>query len=230
MIVRELWRYPVKSMGGERLESCAVGETGLVGDRCWGLVDQTTGLVLTARRVPALLYASARLTASGGVEILLPDGRVTDDSAALSAWLDQPVVLQRAGDEGGVFEIPVDEAEVDWFSWPGAAQAWHDSPDARVSIVSTGTIGAWDVRRFRPNVVLDGAGEDAYVGSSVQIGALQLKVTGRIGRCVMVNRPQPAVAGDLEVLRRITLERQACLAVGAVVSAPGHLRVGDELR
>ncbi|MEX2628057.1 MAG: MOSC N-terminal beta barrel domain-containing protein, partial [Ilumatobacteraceae bacterium] len=61
MRVVELWRYPVKSLQGERIESCDVGEHGLVGDRAWGLVDQRSGYVLTARRVPELLMASARL-------------------------------------------------------------------------------------------------------------------------------------------------------------------------
>ena len=59
MRVVSVWRYPVKSMQGEELESADVGELGIAGDRQWALVDTTTGLALTARRVPELLYAQA---------------------------------------------------------------------------------------------------------------------------------------------------------------------------
>ena len=61
MRVVSLWRYPVKSMQGEELEAATFGELGIVGDRQWALVDLGTGLALTARRVPELLFARARL-------------------------------------------------------------------------------------------------------------------------------------------------------------------------
>jgi len=83
-----------------------VYETGFEGDRGWGVVDVATGTVLTARRAPELLFASARLRDGGEVEIQLPDGQVTDSSAVLSAWLQRDVRLDRASDEGGVYENP----------------------------------------------------------------------------------------------------------------------------
>ena len=58
MRVLELWRYPIKSIGGERLDVAEVAEFGIVGDRGWGLVDEETGNVLTARRAPTLLMAT----------------------------------------------------------------------------------------------------------------------------------------------------------------------------
>lgn len=61
--VRSLWRYPVKSFGGERLDSVSVSATGLEGDRTFGLRDVETGLVLTARRQPELLFTSATWSA-----------------------------------------------------------------------------------------------------------------------------------------------------------------------
>ena len=57
----EIWRYPIKSVGGERLGSADVGATGIADDRGWGLVDDLTGNVLTARREPRLLFGSARM-------------------------------------------------------------------------------------------------------------------------------------------------------------------------
>lgn len=230
MIVRQLWRYPVKSLGGEQLESSAADENGLLGDRGWGLVDNATGNVLTARREPQLLFASARLAGPDDVEVVLPDGSVTADSDVLSAWLRRPVTLQRAGDDGGTYENPRDiENDTDWVAWQGPGQAWHDSGNSRVSLVSTTTIGDWDVRRFRPNVVLDGAGEDDLVGTRMTLGSVTLDITGRITRCVMVSRPQPGLDRDLDVLRTINRARDGRLSVGALVANPGVVAVGDVL-
>lgn len=228
--MRQLWRYPVKSMGGEAVASCAVSDLGLHGDRRWGVRDLTTGNVLTARREPRLLFASARLT-DDDVEVTLPDGSLATGDDDLSRWLHRPVALERAGQRGGTYETPLDaEAEADWVSWHGPGRAWHDSTRARVSLVTTTTIGDWDVRRFRPNVVLDGAGEDDLVGRRVRVGTTTLDVMKRIDRCVMVARPQPGIDADLGVLRTINRERDTFLAVGALVAAEGTMAVGDELR
>ena len=61
MHVTQLWRFPVKSMGGESLDSAHLGDLGIEGDRGWGVFDVASGTVLTARRSPQLLFASARL-------------------------------------------------------------------------------------------------------------------------------------------------------------------------
>jgi uncharacterized protein YcbX len=233
VIVRELWRYPVKSLGGERLGRAAVDRLGFDGDRRWGLVDLDTGNVLTARREPRLLFAAARLTGDGagsGVEVILPDGSVAAGDDDLSRWLGRPVALRAAGDTGGTYESPLDaEQETGWVSWQGPAEAWHDSARARVSLVSTATIGTWDVRRFRPNVLLDGAGEDALVGRRLRLGTAVLDVRKQIDRCVMVTRPQPGLERDLDVLRTINRERATFLAVGALVAEAGTVAVGDRL-
>jgi len=96
--------------------------------------------------------------------------------------------------------------------------------------VSTATIGSWDRRRFRSNVLVDGEGEDALVGSRVGLGTAVVDVGMRIERCVMTTRPQPGgIDRDLHVLRTIARERDACLAVGALVAQPGVASVGDTL-
>lgn len=239
MRVFEIWRYPVKSMGGERLDSALVTGRGLMGDRSHGIVDVETGTVLTARRAPELLYATARLvgaTVSGGVEITLPDGTRIDgqaDSAevdgALSEWLGRAVELRTAGPDGGTYEVPLDfERDADWVSWQGPGLAWHDSGRARVSLVSTGSLGEWDARRFRANVVLSGSGEDELVGHRLGVGTVHLDVVTKIGRCVMVTRPQPGIGRDLDVLRTVNRERDGTFAIGSLVTRPGMLMVGDE--
>lgn len=233
-----LWRYPVKSMQGERITEAAVGPTGIVGDRGWALVDSETGLALTARRQPELLFATAALVGDD-VRITLPDGSVAADDAALSAWLGHSVALTRAdADTHGTFEIGLadgDDADrdptVDWFQWEGPAGTFHDSTRTQVSIIGVDTVGAWDMRRFRPNVVVDGTGEDEWVGSSIRIGDAELNVVKQIDRCVMTTRPQPGdIARDLDVLRTINRDRAGNLGVSALVTAPGRIAVGDAVR
>ena len=235
MQVAELWRYPVKSLQGERLTTVDVGPEGLAGDRQWALFDVATGYGLTARRVPDLLFLSGRLRADGHVEVVLPDGTVTSDDAVLSDWLGRSVALRAAADAPGerLYENPneVGEAgEYDWDAFPGARGAFHDSSRTRVSLVSTGTLGTWDRRRFRANVVLGGAGEDALVGQQVRLGGAELDVVKQVDRCVMVTRPQPGgISRDNGVLKTIHRERDGCLAIGALVARTGTVAVGDEL-
>lgn len=235
MRVRELWRYPVKSLQGERLDAAMVTADGLDGDRRYAIFDLATGLGLTARRAPELLFASASLTPDGELRITLPDGSLADGDETLSDWLGRPVALRTAdGNTGSRYENVIDferEPSSAWEAFEGAAGPFHDSSHARVSLVSTETISGWDRRRFRPNVLLQGAGEDALIASTVAIGEATLHIAGKIQRCVMVTRPQPGgIDRDLSVLRTIARERAACLAVGALTTRAGIVRVGDELQ
>lgn len=107
--IDQLWRYPVKSMAGERVASITVDDRGLQGDRAWAVVDEETGLVASAkspRRWGKLLEAAAT-TVDDSVRIELGAGSsVTTDepdraAAALSAWLGRGVELRPAGESGG---------------------------------------------------------------------------------------------------------------------------------
>jgi uncharacterized protein YcbX len=235
MRVLDLWRYPVKSLQGERLTEAQVEEYGIAGDRGWALFDRETGLGLTARRVPDLLFATGRLRTDGAAEVVLPDGTRTSDDDVLSAWLGRPVTLRAADAEAPRYESPDDDFDdrptSRWHDWMGAAGAFHDIEAARISLVSTGTLGAWDRRRFRANVLLDGAGEDDLAGRRVRLGGALLAVGEGISRCVMVTRPQPGGIGrDTGVLKTVHRERGGDLAMGAEVLRPGTVRVGDELQ
>lgn len=233
MRVVELWRYPVKSLQGELLESCEVGPDGLSGDRQWALFDTRTGFGLTARRVPGLLFAGGRLRPDGGAEVVLPDGSVTDDDAVLSDWLERPVVLRRADQvaDGRHYENPADiDTEQRWDPFAGADGAFHDNAGARVTLLSTGSIGDWAPRRFRANVLLTGSGEDDLVGSRVRLGSTVLDVGMLVDRCVMTTRPQPGgIVRDTGVLKTIHRAYGGTLAVGAVPVAAGRIDLGDEL-
>jgi hypothetical protein len=95
-VVKEIWRYPVKSMAGERLERSEVGERGLWGDRGWAVRNDETGEIHNAKRFPVLMQCSARYRTPPGedqipeVDITLPDGEALgSDSARLSTRLSE---------------------------------------------------------------------------------------------------------------------------------------------
>jgi uncharacterized protein len=247
MRVSALFRYPVKSLQGEPLQSADVGMHGIVGDRHWGIVDVETGLVLTARREPPLLMARARLLQPpipdaelpAEVEIVLPDGTVTTDAEVLSDWLDRRVELRRCDDDAeGTYEISLgidDELASPWVQWTGPRGSFHDSTKAKLSLIAQGSMRNWAWRRFRGNVIVSGddGDDDKLVGRRVGIGSATLDVAAQIERCVMTTRPQPsaqrspAIERDLSVLKTINAERGKFMGVGMLVAAAGTISVGD---
>ena len=112
MRVEQIWRYPVKSMAGERLETAFVGRRGIPGDRGWAVWDDERGGVTNAKRLPALralkpryLAEPARGAAPPAIEIAFPDGttKASDDpqvGKALSEYLGRPVSLRALGPDG----------------------------------------------------------------------------------------------------------------------------------
>jgi uncharacterized protein YcbX len=100
MHVSQLWRYPVKSMVGGRVESIELDDLGIVGDRTWAVRDLERGGIRGAKKIGSLMRLAARDVSDGHVEITLPDGTTvrTDDSDVderLSAALDHSVRLER---------------------------------------------------------------------------------------------------------------------------------------
>jgi len=241
MKILQIWRYPVKSMQGETLERAQIGPDGIEGDRGWSVVDLDTGLSLTARRVPELLFAQATIPPGQPLPprptITLPNGNIVDGDADLSNWLGRSVELRRAqADSTGTYETTLTEDETgEWVQWSGPTGSFHDSTRTKVSLVSTKTLGAWDRRRFRINVVVDGDDEEELVGSQVRLGTVALDVLKQIDRCVVTTRPQPAsphgdaLEADLSVLKTINSERDKCLGVGCVVLAAGEFALEDQL-
>ena len=80
--IKEIWRYPVKSMAGQRLENCTVGTLGIPGDRGWALRDETTKEITNGKRIPQLMKCAARYVTEpsngdiSNVHITFPDGAV----------------------------------------------------------------------------------------------------------------------------------------------------------
>jgi uncharacterized protein YcbX len=188
--VSALWRYPVKSMRGERCEDVLVGERGIAGDRRYALVDAVTGKVASAKNPrlwPTLLAFGARYLETPGtngatarVEIALPDGslRTSDDPdihADIGATLGRAVHLASVAPAQPMLEEYWPDLEdlahrdeVTEEAMPAAT--FFDC--ATVHLLTTNTLNAlwsrypagnFDVDRFRPNVLLDanGGGEFA---------------------------------------------------------------------
>jgi uncharacterized protein YcbX len=234
--VAQLWRHPVKSMGGERLTSFELAAGGVPGDRQWALRPlDGTDRVLTARRTPPLLHALARLAGDDDVQIVLPDGRRLagtgpDTDAALSAWLGFPVGLAAADPTvPAAYDVVLDDGTV--VAMPTRPGSFQDSRSATLHLLSTATLDGDDPRRYRANVVVATDGlpfdDDAWIGRRLRIGATaEVVVTKPCTRCVMVTRDQPGLLTDRTRLTRL-LPRGVNLGVMATVAVPGRVQAGD---
>jgi uncharacterized protein YcbX len=245
MKVVGLWRYPVKSLQGEPTASARVEDDGVLGDRQWGIRDERTGRILTARRRPELLSASASYDDHAPV-ITLPDGRAVigpgpRTDRQLSDWLASRVSLvTSANTNAGRAEFFVDATNdtsqaVEWTMPQGR---YVDA--AAVLVLSTASLrtaarlhpnGLWDPRRFRPNVLvdLDGEGwiEDEWVGQSIRVGEASLIPTQPCIRCTMVTRAQPGLDADADVFRTLARHHRGHFGVWSDVLASGTISVGD---
>jgi uncharacterized protein YcbX len=222
----------VKSAQGEPVHRSVVTRFGLEWDRQLAIVDMVSGRALTGRREPKLLMLSAAVQ-DGRVRIRVPEGQPLTSSDDLSTWLGRPVRLARPPvDRQPEYDFPLnpEDESGQWDVWSGPAGVWHDSARTQVSILSTSRLRDWPVRRFRPNVLVDGSDENQLVGRRIAIGSVVLDVTKRIDRCVMVTRSQPGgIDRDLGVLRTVMRECEGFLGVGAVVACTGEMQVGDVL-
>jgi uncharacterized protein len=216
--VAEIWRYPVKSMAGERLESCAIAETGLEGDRRWALVDgqpNRAGKPLTAREAEQLLTYRPRLT-ENGVQVVTPRGetRRLDDQlvADLAAETSRPLTLRE-----------------------GAGLNYDDSP---VLVVNLATVAAFessasvevDRRRFRANLYLEGLEPEEelrWLGRRIRAGDAELEVVSRCERCVVITRDPDTTQASPELLRVLTEMSDTCMGVYCRVAKSGRVATGD---
>ena len=258
-----LWRYPVKSMQGEELNACAVTAGGFLGDRAFALVEVADGKVASAknpRKWPHLFDFRAAYVeppragvSRPPVRITLPDGTELpaerpDRDEVLSEVLGRAVSLSGSPAAAPVLEeywpdvegLPHRDAVTDEAIPAGA---FFDL--APVHLLTTATLdrlrelyprGRFEVRRFRPNVVLacpDGAGdfpEQAWVGRTLHLGGVQLRVTGPCPRCVMITLPQSDLPADRGILRAAVQHTGGNVGVYASVVRGGTVRRGDAVR
>ena len=219
--VATLWRYPVKSMLGEACDEVELNARGVRGDRQFAVrsADGKFGSGKNGRRfrlMEGLFNFRARL-AGEWPEITFPDGRRVraDDPAmdsTLSAALGMPVTLAR---EGGVSHFDASPIHL----VTTASLRWLQSrlPQSRV-----------DERRFRPNItVASDECELSWVGKTLGIGGVTLRVTAPTGRCVMTTSAQSDLPFDPKILRCIAQEVDEDFGVYAEVLQAGRMSRGD---
>jgi uncharacterized protein YcbX len=221
--VAALWRYPVKAMAAESLDRIDVGWHGIAGDRRWAFVragHEHGGFPwLTIRDRPELARYRPRL-----VDPARPDQTAVRVRAPAGRELDV-VDPQLAEELGAARVMKLDRG------------AFDTLPLALISRQTIAALGALVgrtlvVERFRPNLLIDGDApypEDTWVGATIRIGALQLRVDKRDQRCVVVNIDPVTGEHDPTILRTIGRAREAFLGVYGSVAAPGAIAVGDPI-
>ena len=245
----EVARYPVKSLQGERLDQGEVEADGLRGDRSWGIRDETTGKVLTARRAPELLFAAATLATDDTPVITLPTGVVcagpgSRTDAALSAWLGRPVRLVPARSAPAAraefFADATDDAS-EALEWTMPAGRFVDAQPLLVlttaSLRAAAAVypsGEWHLRRLRANLVVDVDGEgwieDSWCGTAVlHVGDVRLRPQEPCMRCTMITRPQPGLDEDRELFRVLARHHGGRFGAWTAVDLGGAVAVGDQV-
>jgi uncharacterized protein YcbX len=220
-----LWRYPVKSMAAEPLAEVDVSWHGLAGDRRWAFVRDG---------VPQSGFPWLTLRERGDMSHYLPsfvDPAQPDKS---------PTVVRTPS--GAVFDVsdPALAAEL----WPQGARAIKQNRGVfdtfPLSLITTQTIArlgetvgaALDVHRFRPNILVQAAEdapfqEDDWVGCVLQIGAMEMRVDKRDGRCVVITIDPATTQRNPDILRSVARDRQGCLGVYGSTVTPGRIAVND---
>lgn len=245
MGVLAIWRYPVKAMLGQLVRSARVGAGGIEGDRRWVVADAATGERIASKRGPTdvrLRECRAELRADGELVVTLPDGRTTAMGAravseALSDLLSRRVVLEEHRGTGSGFVCTGghhDFAPLHLLTTRSLAHMRAVAPASD-----------WDVRRFRPNVVLDDGEVPTELSERRLLGAelgapsgLRMYVGLPTPRCVVPTRGREELPRDPALLRQIATEsrwslgpfgRPACLGTYAEVTATGALEEDDRL-
>jgi uncharacterized protein YcbX len=281
--VAQLWRYPVKSMVGERIVDAEVDDRGLVGDRGWAARDEERGGIRGAKKIGPLMRLQARYlekpTAANRaphVQITLPDGAgtvTTDDPNVhdlVSKALDHRVTLwplQPKSDTDHYRRGPADSDDLveelrdifgrteteplpDLSVFPPEIVEFESPPGTYYDAfpIHVGTTASLrtlarlspdshvDVRRFRPNVLVDTPddADDAFpeagwLGTRLRLGdGVELDVVAPCPRCVMVTRRVGDDLGrDRPLLRTIVREADQNVGVYATVVTGGRIAEGD---
>ena len=209
MYISEIWRYPVKSLGGEQLESVELHQDGIAGDRRMLVYDEQTRHLITARTHPKLLGLKAAFNSKG--EVLISGYPWGGPEAARA-------IMSVAGPHARVIE------------WDGVERF-----DVLPLLVATdGAIEAfgYDRRRLRPNIVIGGVqglAERGWPGYRARIGEAVIEFARLRGRCVMTTYDPDTLKQDHNVLRHIIKQFGGTLALDTAVLQGGQIAVGDRV-
>lgn len=282
--LKELWRYPVKSLGGESCEQLELTAAGVVGDRHWAVYDPQAPMIRSAKQWPALLSLQAQYLGQPGAEdygegvapvrLISAEGDHCDstDLEACAAWLDRqlarPAQLRPRlpAAERAFYQLarPRTEAQMRREMGLAAGEAMPDfskdfeemsflldcvtppgqlydafplhllTTDSLAFIAEQSELNT-DVRRFRPNLLLEtvepraALTEQQWVGSRLAMGEVVLRIHSPMVRCSMPAQAQPHFGLDRQAALPRTIARHADrnLGVGVYIEQPGRLRAGD---
>lgn len=208
LTVAALWRYPVKTLAGERIDAAELTELGIPGDRTVH-VRGPEG-VRTSRRHHRLLGLHGTLGDDGQPQI---DGHAWDSAEALA------LVRAAAGDDAS---LVADDSP----------QRFDILP---LLVATDGAVAAFgrDVRRLRPNILVagvDGMAETDWPGAELHIGDAIVRLDSLRPRCPMTTVDPDTLERDPEVLRDIARRFHGRLALNSAVTRPGTIHVGDVVR
>jgi uncharacterized protein YcbX len=231
--VQAIFRYPVKSMGGEALETAELGWHGLESDRRLAfrrMGDRGGFPWLTASKLPELVLFAPQRRGDGApgdlpTHVRAPDGQVMEVfgeelDAEVGRRYGAPVQLMQM--KHGIFD------------------------EASISVIASDTVGeigrlagrSLDIRRFRPNVVVrllrpDAFREDEWVGGMLRFGegddAPAVNVTMRDLRCSMVNLDPDTASSAPEVMKAIVRANQNTAGIYGTVTRTGRVAVGQSI-
>lgn len=208
LYVAGLWRYPVKTLAGERLPAATLSVDGVQGDRLVQVYGPEG--VRTSRRHHRLLGLHGTM---GSLGQPLINGLPWDSPEALA------LVKAAAGDD----------------AWVEAHEGPERFDVLPLLVATDGAVEAFgrDVRRLRPNILIggvDGVAEFAWPGAELHIGEVVIRLDSRRGRCPMTTVDPDTLIRDPEVLREIGRRFGGRLALNADVPRGGTIRVGDAVR
>ncbi len=240
--VAEIWRYPVNGLQGERLEESRVLSTGVPGDHLYALRSVRSNRILDPKSYlfswgeslghPAMLELTARLSGD-------PEGEhevTIETSGATVCTTNDPemnrLVSASLGDDVELVRYPrIVESRV------RAGRTLHLLSTASLAHMTRAyPKGAFDVRRFRPNILvateqdLQGCVEDGWVGRDIELGDLRLRVEKPNARCKVTTMGQPGIVEDAQILQTIQGVHGGSLGVMCTAIAEGILRVGDRVQ
>ncbi|MCS4539197.1 MAG: MOSC domain-containing protein [Thaumarchaeota archaeon] len=212
-VVQELWRYPVMGLRGERVQEAEI---------VWGETLTAPGLL----DLSAEFTSSPSISSAPSVGITLPDGnRISSDDPEFEAMLGEAL-----------------HQKLKLLDYPQVAEARIKSGRALHILTSSSLeairglypTGDFDVRRFRPNIVIDtpveGFPEEDWVESIISVGGeVRLKVEKPNKRCKLITMKQGEMLVDEKIYETISTKHDNTLGAMCSVLGEGRVRVGDQV-
>ena len=235
MHIKQILRFPVKSMGGESLSTAFVDENGVEGDRIFALKELETGFIVSAKN-PKKWKAIIELEAFLENEKLkirqIQTGQVFENENDITNLIQKLTARKvslvsnsnqqetREADRSLIEQIGNDIRQEPLAS---ASKIGHFFDFAPIHLMTTSSLneikkhypkGKFDLKRFRPNLLIDtgnktGFVENDWLGKTLQIGAdVQIKIIEPCPRCVVTTLPQGELEKDHEILKTIVQHNQ----------------------